>query len=286
MPKTGSECWETNPPTYFNLLAAPVTTLAKISTALLDGWPNVQTRCDTDASTTPHTYKLGRGDRQSYGSRFMLGIVSLGDAARYGLRSAALETTKGTYVAPTNASLSAALKLSKQKAKLGPFVLDQADVRKSRTAYPGTMVVYTAARLQNLDQDDAAKVAQFVRVSTSEGQRQGSGNGAAGRGLPADPQDRGHRPLATPPHRTSRPPSRHRRRSAATPTRGTDHGLRRWCARPAVARSRPARHCPHGRGAVGGPDPVGDPVVRPEGRHRCRPPRPSAPTSPGGCCRC
>ena len=39
------------------------------------------------------------------------------------------------------------------------------------------MVVYTAARLQNLDQDDAAKVAQFIRVSTTEGQRPGSGNG-------------------------------------------------------------------------------------------------------------
>jgi hypothetical protein len=177
VPETGSECWEANPSTYFGLLAAPVTTLAKISTALLDAWPNVQTRCETDASTTPHTYKTGRGDRQSYGTRFMLGIVSLGDAARFGLRTAALEAKKGTYVEPTSSSLSAALKLSKQKKEHGPFALDQADVRKSRTAYPGTMVVYTAARLQNLEQADAAKVAQFIRVSTSEGQREGSGNG-------------------------------------------------------------------------------------------------------------
>jgi hypothetical protein len=177
VPKTAIECWEANPPTYFNLLAAPVTTLSKISTALLDSWPNTQTRCDTDVSTTPHTYKLGRIDRQSYGARFMLGVVSLGDAARYGLRTAALQTKKGTYVAASNASLSAAVKLSKQKDELGPFLLDQADVRRSRTAYPGTMAVYTAARLQNLDKDDARKVAQFIRVSTSEGQRQGSGNG-------------------------------------------------------------------------------------------------------------
>src|SRR3954454_2650938 len=39
------------------------------------------------------------------------------------------------------------------------------------------MVVYTAARLQHLDPEDAAKVAQFIRVSTTEGQRTGSGNG-------------------------------------------------------------------------------------------------------------
>jgi hypothetical protein len=177
VPDGSTQCQLANPSIYLNDIAAPVSTLRKISDALLDGWPNVQTRCDTDISTTPPTYKLGRVDRQPYGNRFLMGIVSLGDAARYGLSTAALETRKGSYVAPTSASLSAALKLSAQKKKYGPFVLDQADVRKSRTAYPGTMVVYTAARLQNLDQGDADKVAQFVRVSTSEGQEAGSGNG-------------------------------------------------------------------------------------------------------------
>ena len=56
-------------------------------------------------------------------------------------------------------------------------MLDQADVRKSGTAYPGTMVVYTAARLRNLLEEDAEKVAQFIRVSTTEGQQPGTGNG-------------------------------------------------------------------------------------------------------------
>jgi len=39
------------------------------------------------------------------------------------------------------------------------------------------MVVYTAARLQNLPEEDAAKVAQFIRIAVTEGQRPGSGNG-------------------------------------------------------------------------------------------------------------
>jgi hypothetical protein len=177
VPETGSECLQNNPSNYFSLLAAPVTTMQKIAVALLDSWPNVQTRCETDASTTPHTYKLGRVDRQTYGSRFMLGVVSLGDAARFGLRSAALEAKTGSYVAPTNASLAAALKLTTQRKRYGPFALDQGDVRKSGQVYPGAMVVYTAARLRNLDQADADKVAQFIRVSTTEGQRSGSGNG-------------------------------------------------------------------------------------------------------------
>lgn len=175
VPETEHQCRKDNPGVYFSQLAAPVSTMRTIAEALLDAWPNVQTRCDFDQST--QLYKLGRIDRQSYGTRFMLGLVSLGDAARYGLRSAALETTPGHYVAPDDASLAAAVALTKQGGHYLPFELDQADVRRSARAYPGTMVVYTAARLENLAKDDATKVAQFIRVSTNEGQRPGSGNG-------------------------------------------------------------------------------------------------------------
>lgn len=175
IPETSSDCRQKNPGVYFSQLAAPVTTMRKIAEALLDAWPNVQTRCDFDPSTGD--YKLGRIDRQSFGSRFMLGIVSLGDAERFGLRSAALETKPGTYVAPNDRSLSAAVALMDRERAHHPYVLDQADVRKSATAYPGTMVVYTAARLQNLATEDAAKVAQFIRIATTEGQRPGSDNG-------------------------------------------------------------------------------------------------------------
>ncbi|GAA1503200.1 hypothetical protein GCM10009788_03040 [Nocardioides humi] len=177
IPQGGTDCKVNNPSTYFNDLAAPVSTLRKIAEALLDAWPNVQTRCDTDLSVTPPIYKVGRVARQHYGERFMLGIVSLGDAQRYGLRTAGLETRKGRYVTPTTESLTAAVRLAKQKGKRGPFALDMAKLRKAGGAYPGTMLVYTAARLQNLDKKDAAKVAQFIRIATSEGQRAGSGNG-------------------------------------------------------------------------------------------------------------
>jgi hypothetical protein len=175
VPKTDITCLQENPSVYFSQIAAPVSTLRKIAEALLDAWPNVQTRCDFDTSTD--LFKLGRIDRQSFGARFMLGIVSLGDAKRYGLRDAALETKAGQYVAPDQRSLAAAVALGRQSARYAPFVIDQGAVRKSGEAYPGTMVVYTAARLRNLPQGDADKVAQFIRVSTTEGQRPGSGNG-------------------------------------------------------------------------------------------------------------
>jgi len=175
IPVTPDICRTNNPAVYFTQLAAPVTTLRKISDALLDGWPNVQTRCDTDLATG--NYKLGRIERQSYGARFVLGLVSLGDAQRFGLRTAALETKNDTYVRPDTSSLSAAIKLADQDRKDQPFVLDQAAVRTSGSAYPGTMIVYTAAKLSGLPEEDATKVAQFIRVSTTEGQQEGSGNG-------------------------------------------------------------------------------------------------------------
>ncbi|MEO9324797.1 hypothetical protein ABFT23_14990 [Nocardioides sp. C4-1] len=175
IPETQNTCRKENPSVYFSQVAAPVTTLRKISDALLDAWPNVQTKCDLDAATLK--YKVGRVDRQSYGSRFMLGVVSLGDAARYGIKTASLQTRKNKYVGPTDAALTRAVVLSAQKKPRLPFVLDQADVVRDGNAYPGTMVVYTAALLRGLDAETAAKVAQFVRVSTTEGQRRGSGNG-------------------------------------------------------------------------------------------------------------
>ena len=107
----------------------------------------------------------------------MLGLVSLGDVERYGLKAAALQAAPGKFVVPSESSLAAAVSLMEPGEETLPFTLDQAAVRTSSKAYPGTMVVYTAARMQNLDPADAAKVAQFIRVATSEGQRPGPGNG-------------------------------------------------------------------------------------------------------------
>ncbi|WP_300645100.1 hypothetical protein [Nocardioides sp.] len=175
VPETGNTCRQQNPAVYFNQLAAPVTTLRRISEAILDAHPNVQTRCEFEPDTG--LFRLGRIPRQSFGARFMLGVVSLGDAARFGLRTAALQAEPGSFVTPDADSLAAAVALMEPQGPTQPFVLDQQDVRRSGKAYPGTMVVYTAARMKNLPKADAATVAQFIRIATTEGQRQGPGNG-------------------------------------------------------------------------------------------------------------
>lgn len=175
VPQTQNTCLIQNPTQYFTQLASPVSTLRTIADALIDAWPNVQTRCDYDTATK--TYKLGRKDRQNYGTRFMLGLVSLGDADRFGMRSAALQTTPGTYVAPSTGSLAKAVSLMRQGGRHAPFAVSQQDLVAARSAYPGTMVVYTTARLRNLDKTQARQVADFVRIATTEGQVPGRGNG-------------------------------------------------------------------------------------------------------------
>ncbi len=175
VPASEQECLQQNPSPYFTQLAAPVSTLRKVAESVLDAWPNVQTRCER--STVNDPWKLGRVDRQGLGTRFVLGIVTLGDAERFGLRKAALQTKRGRYVVPSDRSIAAAIKISKQAKRMEPFELKQAAVRKDGGAYPGTMVVYTAARTSGADKATSKTVAQFIRISSTEGQRPGRGNG-------------------------------------------------------------------------------------------------------------
>lgn len=176
VPPSAQECYAQNPAPYFSQLAAPVSSLRKVAEAVLDAWPNTQTRCDRASTSDP--YKLGRVDRQGVGTRFMLGVVSLGDAERFGLRTASLGSAGGTFVPPTEGTIAAAVKTARPGKKVGqPFSFTEKAVRATEGAYPGTMIVYTAARLTGMAPADAKNVASFMRISTSEGQVEGSGNG-------------------------------------------------------------------------------------------------------------
>lgn len=189
VPTSEQACLVANPAPYFSQLAAPVNSFRKIAEAVLDAWPNVQTRCDGAGNAT-EPFKVGRVERQGVGARFMLGVVSLGDAARFGLRTADLQSSSSvsptakftsregrTFVAATNASVSAAAQVAKPKSTSKAFTLDMAALRKKPAAYPGTMIVYTTAKTQGLQASDASKVAEFIRIATTEGQVRGSGNG-------------------------------------------------------------------------------------------------------------
>ena len=171
------ECEQQIQTPYLSLVAAPVSSLRKAAEAVLDGWPNVQTACSRATPSDP--WKFGRVARQGYGNRFMLAIVSLGDAARYGLRTAELRTsgtgTGASFVAPSATSMGTAVADATQSAPGEPFVINREALPAD--AYPGTMIVHATARLTGLPTADAGHLAQFVRVASTEGQVVGSANG-------------------------------------------------------------------------------------------------------------
>ena len=175
VPKSGIECMQENEAPYLPQVAAPVQSMETISNAVLDGWPLVATKCDRASVNDP--WKLGRVERQGMGSRFVIGLTTLGDAERLGLHTAKLSTSNGNFAAPDLAGLAAAIKVAKPGKPLQPWTFPQAAVRRAGDAYPGTMLVYTAARTRGMDKADAAKVAQFIEVSSTEGQIRGRGNG-------------------------------------------------------------------------------------------------------------
>jgi hypothetical protein len=172
---TGIGCIDQNQTPYLPKIAAPVSSFRLIAIAMLLNWPNVNTTCSYDDPTA--TWVQKRQGQQGIGARFMLGLVTLGDARRYGLTVASLQAAPGHFVAPTEAGLDAAVKLATQPAPLKPFVFDEARIRASSDAYPGTSVVYTAAKTTGLDDADVGHVTQFIDVSTTEGQEPGRGNG-------------------------------------------------------------------------------------------------------------
>lgn len=164
-------------PPYMGLIASPVSSLELVAEALLYNWPNVSTAC-TGTGLPSDPFQLGRVATQGFGNRFMLGLVTLGDAQRYGLTTASLQSSSGHYVAADNAGMKAALALAKPTGPMLPWTLSQKDVRGSASAYPGTMVVYTAAKKYGYPSGPtAAHVAQFIRISSTEGQHPGRGNG-------------------------------------------------------------------------------------------------------------
>ncbi|WP_038951835.1 hypothetical protein [Aeromicrobium massiliense] len=195
VPSSAQECRRQISTPYMTQLAAPISSLRKIAEAVLDGWPNVQTKCTRSSVSDP--WKMGRVDRQGIGSRFMLGVVGLGDAARLDLRTASLQTkvTRGSgtaftnasgrsFVAPTESAVRAAVRTARApRAALGALTLGPETTRRDAAAYPGAMVVYTAARLEGMPKADARKVAQFIRVATTEGQAVGAANGQLPRGF-------------------------------------------------------------------------------------------------------
>ena len=266
---------------YFTQLAAPVTTLRKIAEALLDALAQRADPVRLRPSATD-TYKLGRVDRQA--SARASCSASSASATRPATGSAPPRSRPRrarTSRRPTRSLAAAREARPTQKKKYEPFVLDQADVRKSRTAYPGTMVVYTAAGCRTWTRTTPPR----SRSSSGSRRPRASARAAATASCPS-----GFLPIrrqgvtaqaATPRPRRSPTPSR-RRRDADRASRADGADRVRRCRadtgrsrrrRPAGRRARRAptrRRAPSAvRDAVGAAEAVAD-AGDPGGRLRHR----------------
>jgi PBP superfamily domain len=116
------------------------------------------------------------------GNRALFAIIDQGDAAAYELPVASLENAAGKYVAPTSASMTAALGAMKTAKN---HITQQVNFgtgprkwrRKSPDAYPLTMVIYAMVPTGGLPKAKAAKIAQWLDFVANQGQQSGYGPG-------------------------------------------------------------------------------------------------------------
>jgi hypothetical protein len=176
------------------LLAAPVSDPSQITFNMQYGITNSQVNCvvfgQTDSAGNRKLQALGR---QDVGIRFLLGIVGLGDAARYQLNSAALQTQKAadapvkftndagrTFATPTADSLLAAAKMLHPDTTLNTWTVPYDTLRTDPAgarAYPGTLLISTDVPTKGLTAADAKNFANLLTYAAGPGQVQGPDNG-------------------------------------------------------------------------------------------------------------
>jgi hypothetical protein len=117
-------------------------------------------------------------------------VVSLADARRYGLTTAALQTksmqdpttkfTDGngrTFVLPTEAALGSAASLLERDESSGTWALPYDALPKNASAYPGFMLVYADVPTSGLNAADANAYSQMLSYIAGAGQVSGPGVG-------------------------------------------------------------------------------------------------------------
>lgn len=190
---------------YLGLVAAPASRLAVLAQAVQFAWPLSNTGFNTgsNAGTGAPYCQVARDPRTGpggrVGARFVLAVTSLGEAARFGLHTASLQTNvdaagspaspatatltpapdRRTFVAPSAGSLRAAADLVTfdKASQLWQFSPDAVHTSAGAGAYPGTMVVQTEVPTSGLPAPDARNLAAFLNYAAGPGQQPGIGIG-------------------------------------------------------------------------------------------------------------
>jgi len=176
------------------LIAAPVSDPSIIAFNMQYGISNAQVNCVLPTGVDDaNSRRLAGEGREQPGIRFLLGLVGLGDAARFQLPIAELETQKAagaadkftddigrSFVAPTDASLQSAVKLMDKDPTLNTWTMPYAKLRTDATAagaYPGTLLMSTDVPTIGLTSTDAGNFAKLLNYAAGPGQTAGTANG-------------------------------------------------------------------------------------------------------------
>jgi hypothetical protein len=175
---------------WLPLVASPIEDPNLIAEHIQYDIANSQVACFDGGAPDQKLVAIGR---ENLGSRFLLGIVSLGDAQRYGLATAALQTQRTTndtvvfdnasgrsFAAPTDASLKAAAEILKPDDALGTWPIPYDTMRMSPAginAYPGILVLSTDVPTSGLPKQDAINYAKLLDFVAGAGQTPGLANG-------------------------------------------------------------------------------------------------------------
>ena len=190
----GNECIADQHLPILPLVASPVSDPSLITYNMQYGITNSQVNCTVFGSVdSADSRRLTAAGRQNPGIRFLLGVVGLGDAARYQLSTAALQThnsstssapftdaSNRSFVAASDDSVLAAARLMKPDFSVGTWQLpyhDLATTSAGQAAYPGTMLISTDIPTKGLASDDATKFANFLNYVAGPGQTRGLLNG-------------------------------------------------------------------------------------------------------------
>jgi len=187
-----NQCLVDSPSAYLPLVAAPMSRLASISLTMQFAIQNSQTVCYQPFQGTSSGEKLVARGRQPGGFRFMLAVTSLGDAERFALNTASLQTNSvpgpdteftsaanRVFVAPTADSLAAAARTLKSDASSKSWPIDYVKLRdgSANAAYPGLMVVYADVPTSGLPAADATSYSGFLSYVAGPGQIPGPAAG-------------------------------------------------------------------------------------------------------------
>lgn len=124
-----------------------------------------------DALANPPAFKSP--GPQTVGSRFVITVTDAASAARYGLQTARLRNTAGTFVAPSTASLTAA---ATSATGAGAPEISPATAT-AKNAYPLAQLVYAAVRPAKIDAAARKDYAALLRYAAGAGQTSGADPG-------------------------------------------------------------------------------------------------------------